>query len=35
MIRVKCQIVRKEANKFYTDIGFKEIKQQKVYDLFL
>lgn len=35
IVRVRCQIVRKEANLFYSDIGFKEIKQQKVYDLSL
>jgi len=35
LIRVRCHIVRKEANMFYSDIGFKEIKQQKVYDLIL
>jgi len=35
LVRVRCQIARKEANLFYSDIGFKEIKQQKVYDLSL
>ena len=33
MIRVRCNIIRKEANAFYSSIGFKEIKQQKVYDM--
>jgi GNAT superfamily N-acetyltransferase len=33
MIRVRCNIIRKEANAFYIRIGFKEIKQQKVYDI--
>ena len=33
MIRVRCNIIRKEANAFYNSIGFKEIKQQRVYDL--
>jgi GNAT superfamily N-acetyltransferase len=33
MIRVRCNIIRKEANAFYGTIGFKEIKQQKVYDM--
>jgi GNAT superfamily N-acetyltransferase len=33
MIRVRCNIIRKEANVFYASIGFKEIKQQKVYDM--
>jgi GNAT superfamily N-acetyltransferase len=33
MIRVRCNIIRKEANAFYGSIGFKEIKQQKVYDM--
>ena len=33
MIRVRCNIIRKEANAFYSTIGFKEIKQQKVYDM--
>ncbi len=33
MIRVRCNITRKEANAFYGKIGFKEIKQQKVYDM--
>ena len=32
-IRVRCNIIRKEANAFYSCIGFKEIKQQKVYDI--
>lgn len=32
-VRVRCNIMRKEANAFYSSIGFKEIKQQKVYDL--
>jgi GNAT superfamily N-acetyltransferase len=32
-IRVRCNIIRKEANAFYSRIGFKEIKQQKVYDM--
>lgn len=35
MVRVKCHIIRKEANKFYSGLGFQEIKQQKVYDLIL
>jgi GNAT superfamily N-acetyltransferase len=35
LVRVKCHIVRKEANIFYSGMGFQEIKQQKVYDLFL
>jgi GNAT superfamily N-acetyltransferase len=34
-VRVKCHIVRKEANMFYSVMGFQETKQQKVYDLFL
>jgi GNAT superfamily N-acetyltransferase len=34
-VRVKCHIIRKDANLFYSNIGFKEIKQQKVYDLIL
>ena len=33
MIRVRCNIIRTEANAFYGSIGFKEIKQQKVYDI--
>jgi len=33
MIRVRCNIIRKEANAFYGSIGFMEIKQQKVYDM--
>jgi len=33
LVRVRCQIIRMEANSFYSGIGFKEIKQQKVYDL--
>ena len=33
MIRVRCNIKRTEANAFYGRIGFKEIKQQKVYDM--
>jgi GNAT superfamily N-acetyltransferase len=35
MVRVRCHIVRKEANMFYSGVGFHEIKQQKVYDLML
>ena len=34
-IRVRCQIARKEANIFYQRLGFQEVKQQKVYDLFV
>jgi GNAT superfamily N-acetyltransferase len=34
-IRVRCQIIRQEANIFYSRIGFRETKQQKVYDLFV
>lgn len=33
LIRVRCNIIRREANAFYSAIGFKEIKQQKVYDM--
>ena len=33
MIRVRCNIKRSDANAFYGRIGFKEIKQQKVYDM--
>jgi ribosomal protein S18 acetylase RimI-like enzyme len=33
LIRVRCNITRKEANAFYGSVGFKEIKQQKVYDM--
>jgi GNAT superfamily N-acetyltransferase len=33
MIRVRCNITRLEANAFYDSVGFKEIKQQKVYDM--
>ena len=32
-IRVRCNIIRKEANAFYGSMGFSEIKQQKVYDM--
>jgi GNAT superfamily N-acetyltransferase len=32
MIRVRCNIIRKEANAFYGSVGFKEIKQQNVYN---
>jgi ribosomal protein S18 acetylase RimI-like enzyme len=32
-IRVRCNIIRKEANAFYCSIGFNEMKQQKVYDM--
>lgn len=34
-VRVKCQIVRKDAHKFYSGLAFEEIKQQMVYDLVL
>jgi len=33
LIRVRCNIIRREANAFYGAIGFNEIKQQKVYDM--
>jgi GNAT superfamily N-acetyltransferase len=33
LIRVRCNVLRKEANAFYDRIGFREIKQQKVYDM--
>jgi GNAT superfamily N-acetyltransferase len=33
MVRVRCNIIRREANAFYLGIGFKELKQQKVYDI--
>ncbi len=33
LIRVRCNIIRREANAFYGAIGFKEVKQQKVYDM--
>jgi len=32
-IRVRCNVIREEANIFYKKIGFSEIKQQNVYDL--
>jgi GNAT superfamily N-acetyltransferase len=32
-IRVRCNVIRREANAFYGSVGFKEIKQQKVYDM--
>ena len=32
LVRGRCNIIRKEANAFYNAAGFKEIKQQKVYD---
>ena len=32
-IKVRCNIIRKEAHVFYSSVGFKEIKQQKVYDM--
>ena len=33
VLRVRCNIIRKEANAFYGSMGFSEIKQQKVYDM--
>ncbi|HET7003140.1 MAG TPA: GNAT family N-acetyltransferase [Puia sp.] len=33
LVRVRCNIIRREANAFYSAIGFNEIKQQKVYDM--
>jgi GNAT superfamily N-acetyltransferase len=33
LVRVRCNIIRKEANIFYKKTGFHEIKQQNVYDL--
>ncbi len=35
LVRVRCQIIRTDANNFYSAMGFREIKQQKVHDLFL
>ncbi|NOT94268.1 GNAT family N-acetyltransferase [Ferruginibacter sp.] len=30
-IRVKCNSIRKESHQFYISIGFKEVKEQKVF----
>jgi GNAT superfamily N-acetyltransferase len=32
-IRVRSHVKRKEAHKFYTGIGFKESKEQKVFEM--
>jgi GNAT superfamily N-acetyltransferase len=32
-IRVRCNIRRKEAHQFYLNIGFDEIKEQKVFQM--
>lgn len=34
-LRVRSQVIRKEAHLFYQRIGFTEIKEQKVFDLYL
>jgi GNAT superfamily N-acetyltransferase len=31
-IRVRCNVVRKEAHQFYHQIGFQEIKEQKIFN---
>jgi N-acetylglutamate synthase-like GNAT family acetyltransferase len=30
-IRVRCNAIRKEAHQFYNRIGFKEVKEQKIF----
>lgn len=32
-LRVRSQVIRKEAHLFYLGIGFTEVKEQKVFDL--
>lgn len=34
-IRVRSRIIRKEAHLFYQQLGFTEVKEQKVFDLLL
>ncbi|MBL0182682.1 MAG: GNAT family N-acetyltransferase [Chitinophagaceae bacterium] len=34
-LRVRSQVIRKEAHLFYQRIGFTEVKEQKVFDLAL
>lgn len=34
-IRVRSHVKRKEAHRFYTTIGFTEIKEQKVFEMIL
>ncbi len=31
-LRVRCNIIRKESHIFYNRIGFKEIKEQKIFE---
>jgi GNAT superfamily N-acetyltransferase len=32
-LRLRCNIIRKEAHVFYKHIGFREIKEQKVFEM--
>ena len=34
-IRVRCNTIRKDAHEFYKNIGFIEIKEQKIFDILL
>lgn len=33
--RLRSNVIRKDAHRFYTNFGFKEIKQQKVFEIML
>jgi N-acetylglutamate synthase-like GNAT family acetyltransferase len=32
-LRVRCNIKRKEAHQFYAQLGFKEVKEQKIFEI--
>jgi GNAT superfamily N-acetyltransferase len=32
-LRLRCNMTRKEAHLFYQHLGFKEIKEQKVFEM--
>ena len=32
-LRLRCNVIRKEAHLFYRHLGFKEIKEQKVFEM--
>jgi GNAT superfamily N-acetyltransferase len=33
LLRVRCNVKRKEAHQFYHQLGFKEIKEQKIFEI--
>jgi N-acetylglutamate synthase-like GNAT family acetyltransferase len=32
-LRVRCNRIRTEAHQFYTQLGFKEVKEQKIFEI--